>query len=79
MFESMEQNGLLLCERLLTGEGLLLSTGDWHSSIVGYVPGAEALAAVTNLAIKMKRTNSELIYLLDRKSEIDRPSQLLIV
>ncbi|KAH9832513.1 Ribokinase-like protein [Rhodofomes roseus] len=49
MFELMEQNGLLLCERLLTG----------------YVPGAEALAAVKDLAIRMKQKNPELIYLLD--------------
>ncbi|TFY51006.1 hypothetical protein EVJ58_g10785 [Rhodofomes roseus] len=49
MFELMELNGLLLCERLLTG----------------YVPGAEALAAVKDLAIRMKQKNPELIYLLD--------------
>jgi len=49
LFELMEQNGLLLCERLLTG----------------YVPGAEALAAVKDLASKMKQQNPGLIYLLD--------------
>ncbi|KAH9930244.1 Ribokinase-like protein [Fomitopsis serialis] len=66
LFELMEQNGLLLCERLLTGRHMIYW---WMSryahSIVGYVPGAEALAAVKDLASKMKQKNPELIYLLD--------------
>ncbi|CCM01328.1 uncharacterized protein FIBRA_03377 [Fibroporia radiculosa] len=49
IFGLMEKNELLLCERLLTG----------------YVPGAEALSAVLGLAAKMRRQNTELIYLLD--------------
>ncbi|KAH9893572.1 Ribokinase-like protein [Cubamyces lactineus] len=45
----MEQNGLLQQDRLLTG----------------YIPGAEATAAVTALAKKLRERNPELIYLLD--------------
>ncbi|KAL7280302.1 hypothetical protein ACG7TL_005216 [Trametes sanguinea] len=45
----MEQNELLRPDRLLTG----------------YVPGAEATAAVTALAKKLREHNPELIYLLD--------------
>ncbi|CDO69691.1 hypothetical protein BN946_scf184851.g79 [Trametes cinnabarina] len=45
----MEQNGLLQQDRLLTG----------------YIPGAEATAAVTALAKKLRDRNSELVYLLD--------------
>ncbi|KAI0765649.1 Ribokinase-like protein [Trametes elegans] len=49
IFSIMEQNELLQPERLLTG----------------YVPGAEATAAVTALAKKLRERNPELIYLLD--------------
>ncbi|KAI0351324.1 Ribokinase-like protein [Trametes cingulata] len=49
IFGIMEQNELLRQERLLTG----------------YVPGAEATAAVTALARKLRERNPELIYLLD--------------
>ncbi|KZT07211.1 Ribokinase-like protein [Laetiporus sulphureus 93-53] len=50
IFQLMEQNGLLLSERLLT---------------VGYIPGAEALSTVKELAAKMRANNTNLIYLLD--------------
>ena len=46
----MEQNELLSPERLLTG----------------YIPGAEATAAVTALAAKLRERDPNLIYLLDR-------------
>ncbi|EGN96899.1 hypothetical protein SERLA73DRAFT_111680 [Serpula lacrymans var. lacrymans S7.3] len=49
MFESMEQNGLLLPSRLLTG----------------YIPEAKALTAVSELATKLKRDSPDIIYLLD--------------
>lgn len=49
IFESMEQNELLLPARLLTG----------------YIPGAEALSAVERLASKLKHARPSLIYLLD--------------
>ena len=46
----MEQNKLLVFGRLLTG----------------YIPGAEATAAVTALAKRLRERNPDLIYLLDR-------------
>ncbi|OBZ73848.1 putative pyridoxal kinase BUD16 [Grifola frondosa] len=49
IFQIMEQNGLLIPERLLTG----------------YIPGAEALSAVKELAEKLRQKNPELLYLLD--------------
>lgn len=49
IFELMDQNGLLSSERLLTG----------------YIPGAEALSAVKDLAVKLRQKNADLIYLLD--------------
>ncbi|KAH9857303.1 Ribokinase-like protein [Lenzites betulinus] len=49
IFGLMEQNELLQQERLLTG----------------YIPGAEATAAVTTFARKLRKQNPELIYLLD--------------
>ncbi|KAF9053826.1 Ribokinase-like protein [Hymenopellis radicata] len=49
IFEAMELNELLKPTRLLTG----------------YIPGAEALTAVSELATKLKKENSSLVYLLD--------------
>ncbi|KAL1940868.1 hypothetical protein VTO73DRAFT_7909 [Trametes versicolor] len=49
IFGIMEQNELLRQERLLTG----------------YIPGAEATAAVTLFARKLRERNPKLIYLLD--------------
>jgi len=49
IFEQMEQNGFLSQERLLTG----------------YVPGAEALATVKDIAARIRSKNPDLIYLLD--------------
>ncbi|KAH9925910.1 Ribokinase-like protein [Epithele typhae] len=49
IFEIMEQNELLNPQRLLTG----------------YIPGAEATAAVTALAERLRKRNPKLIYLLD--------------
>ncbi|KAK0188443.1 Ribokinase-like protein [Armillaria mellea] len=49
IFESMEANELLSPTRLLTG----------------YIPGAEALTAIGQLAAKLKKRKPELIYLLD--------------
>ncbi|KAI0676142.1 Ribokinase-like protein [Trametes maxima] len=49
IFDVMEQNGLLQQDRLLTG----------------YVPGAEATAAVTALAKTLRERNPKLVYLLD--------------
>ena len=69
----MEQNGLLLCERLLTGKRSVETSGTGSQTAVGYVPGAEALAAVKDLAIKVKQMNPELIYLLDREFETHLP------
>ncbi|KII86029.1 hypothetical protein PLICRDRAFT_144818 [Plicaturopsis crispa FD-325 SS-3] len=48
-FDNMEQNGLLVTRRLLTG----------------YIPGAEALSAVFAFAKKLKERQHDLIYLLD--------------
>ena len=36
--------------------------------IQGYIPGGEALAAVTDLARKLRKNNPKLLYLLDRES-----------
>ncbi|PCH36428.1 bud site selection protein 16 [Wolfiporia cocos MD-104 SS10] len=49
VFDLMEENGFLYGERLLTG----------------YIPGAEALSAVRDLAARMRQKSPELIYLLD--------------
>ncbi|ETW79061.1 hypothetical protein HETIRDRAFT_435557 [Heterobasidion irregulare TC 32-1] len=49
LLEAMEQNGFLRPSRLLTG----------------YVPGAAALSVVADLAVKLRKQNPELIYLLD--------------
>ncbi|KIK04610.1 hypothetical protein K443DRAFT_92818 [Laccaria amethystina LaAM-08-1] len=49
IFDGMETNELLMPTRLLTG----------------YIPGAEALTAVAQLAQKLKATKEGLIYLLD--------------
>ncbi|KIY72037.1 Ribokinase-like protein [Cylindrobasidium torrendii FP15055 ss-10] len=49
MFDAMEANELLRPSRLLTG----------------YIPGAEALSAVHNQAVKLKHHNPDLIYVLD--------------
>ena len=49
--------------------GPVETSGTGSQTAVGYVPGAEALAAVKDLAIKVKQMNPELIYLLDRASE----------
>ncbi|TFK78206.1 Ribokinase-like protein [Polyporus arcularius HHB13444] len=49
IFSIMEQNELLVPERLLTG----------------YVPGAEATAAVTGFAKRLRERKPDLIYLLD--------------
>ncbi|KAI5123210.1 hypothetical protein M0805_003976 [Coniferiporia weirii] len=49
IFNIMETNGLLSQRRLLTG----------------YIPGAEALSVIADLARKLKSNNPELIYLLD--------------
>lgn len=65
----MEQNGLLLCERLLTGKKSVLYINISTQPTSGYVPGAQALVSVKDLATKMKQMNPELIYLLDRESE----------
>ncbi|KAG6878884.1 hypothetical protein C0992_006897 [Termitomyces sp. T32_za158] len=49
IFEGMERNELMIPTRLLTG----------------YVPGAEGLSAVANLARKLKTDRPGLVYLLD--------------
>ncbi|KAG6853391.1 hypothetical protein C0991_004792 [Blastosporella zonata] len=49
VFEGMERNELMVPARLLTG----------------YVPGAEGLSAVADLARKLKSQKPDLIYLLD--------------
>ncbi|KAF9454488.1 bud site selection protein 16 [Macrolepiota fuliginosa MF-IS2] len=49
MFGALQQNGLLMSNRLLTG----------------YIPGAEALFAVERIANKLKKEEQCLIYLLD--------------
>ena len=36
--------------------------------LAGYIPSGEALAAVNEVATKLRQTNPELIYLLDRMS-----------
>lgn len=69
LFGLMEQNGLLLCERLLTGKKSVLYINISTQPTSGYVPGAQALVSVKDLATKMKQMNPELIYLLDRESE----------
>ena len=51
IFTIMEQNELLIPDRLLTG----------------YVPGAEATAAVTGLAKRLRERKPDLVYLLDRQ------------
>ncbi|PSR71347.1 hypothetical protein PHLCEN_2v12776 [Hermanssonia centrifuga] len=49
IFGIMEQNVLLHPERLLTG----------------YIPGGEALSAITEIARKLRNGNPQLVYLLD--------------
>ncbi|KAH9941968.1 Ribokinase-like protein [Amylocystis lapponica] len=49
IFQYMEQNGLLFPDRLLTG----------------YIPGADAVSAVKELASKLRQKKPELVYLLD--------------
>jgi len=49
VFDSMEANGLLHPDRLQTG----------------YIPGAEAVGAVRNVALKLRERNLELLWLLD--------------
>ena len=51
IFEGLWTNGLVNYARLLTG----------------YIPGAEALAAVSAQVQRMKKERKDLIYLLDRK------------
>ncbi|KAF8647760.1 hypothetical protein AX16_006595 [Volvariella volvacea WC 439] len=49
IFRSLEENELLFPTRLLTG----------------YIPGAEALSSIADLARKLKQEKPELVYLLD--------------
>ena len=49
IFEALEANGLLRHTQLLTG----------------YVPGAEALEAVSTIVDRMRASNDRLIYVLD--------------
>ncbi|KAI0791930.1 Ribokinase-like protein [Abortiporus biennis] len=49
IFSTMEQNGLLRPERLLTG----------------YIPSGDALLAIKDLAVKLRERNPDLLYLLD--------------
>ncbi|KAL5513368.1 BUD16 [Sanghuangporus vaninii] len=49
IFDTMEANGLLTQERIVTG----------------YIPGAEALSVVARLVKKVKLKNPDIIYLLD--------------
>lgn len=37
--------------------------------MTGYIPGAEALAAVADLVAKLKKQKPDLVYLLDRTPE----------
>lgn len=69
IFESMEQNELLMPTRLLTGTSIEILRA-YHAPIYalsGYIPGAEALSAVEKLATKLKHARPSLTYLLDRK------------
>ena len=72
MFESMEENELLMPTRLLTGiqdfSGFFFLPYYFHKYFIGYIPGAESLSAVHKLAEKLKRSKPNLIYLLDRMS-----------
>lgn len=51
IFDSMQQTGVLVPDRLLTG----------------YIPTAKSLGSVHELVEKLKISNPNLIYLLDRK------------
>jgi pyridoxine kinase len=51
LFNLMQQSGVLIPGRLLTG----------------YIPNAESLSAVHELVKKLKTTNADLLYLLDRE------------
>lgn len=67
----MEGNGLLHPERLLTGKSIICQTLDvTQFRGTGYIPGGEALSAVTDLARKLRERNPDLIYLLDRKANV---------
>lgn len=66
IFQSMEQNELLMPTRLLTGSSNSYAPISDDQHTVGYIPGAEALSAVEKLASKLKHSRPSLIYLLDR-------------
>lgn len=51
IFDSMQQSGVLVPDRLLTG----------------YIPNADSLNSVCKLVQKLRFTNPNLIYLLDRE------------
>lgn len=60
IFDSMQQSGVLVPDRLLTG----------------YIPNAESLGSVHELVKKLKISNPNLIYLLDRELSASRYSPL---
>ena len=64
----MEQNELLIPERLLTGTTSVQKCPITTHRNTGYIPGAEATTAVVALAEKLRQRRPELIYLLDRTS-----------
>lgn len=49
VFDAMDANGLLRQSHLLTG----------------YIPGAEALTAVSGMVDRLRHINSKLVYILD--------------
>lgn len=68
----MEKNRLLKGGRLLTGafchcsHRLNVSANHNIHRRPGYVPGAEALSSVKDLAARLRERNPDLVYLLDR-------------
>lgn len=84
IFRLMEANRLLTQSRLLTGMFYLLHEKNSYDTrlistplkyvLLGYIPGAEALAVIADLAKKLRASSPHLIYLLDRTCQISGSS-----
>lgn len=62
IFDFMQQSGVLVPDRLLTG----------------YIPNAESLGSVHELVQKLRISNPNLVYLLDREQSLSRHPTLEI-
>jgi pyridoxine kinase len=70
MFHSMKQNEMIIAGRLLTGVPTCLLLSSLTKLItrhcLGFVPDADCLSEISQLATELRKTNPNLIYLLDR-------------